>query len=539
MKTWKKISLLFLIFALMAACAPSATTSPQTASPAPAATATLQPPSLPWWRKAVFYEIFVRSFQDSNGDGIGDFNGITNRLDYLQDLGVTALWLMPINPSPSYHGYDVLNYYAVNPQYGTMADFKKLLAEAHKRDMRVIMDLVLNHTSNQHPFFVSANSDVNSPYRDFYRWAATYPGTHWHTGNTGFYYGFFSDRMPDLNYANPAVTTQIEQMSAFWLEMGVDGFRIDAAKHLVEEGEKFENTVSNHAWLKGYYAAIKTDFPNAYTLGEIYGAGALVSKIYQNELDHIFNFEVASGSVNSALGQANSGINSAITFAKKDNPQGDFATFLTNHDQERVMSTLRGDVNKAKVAAALLLTAPGTPFLYYGEEIGMTGKKPDEYIRTPMQWDASPNTGFTSGQPWIEINADFASGTNVAAEQADPASLWNLYRQLIALRRAHPALSMGDTLLPESANRGVYALLRVDSFSGETLLALVNLTGEPISQYALSASGLPLPDGEAAPQTLFGGETAAGVTISGGAFHAWQPLDSLPPYGIFIFQLSR
>ena len=539
MKTWKKISLLFLIFALMAACAPSATTSPQTASPAPAATATLQPPSLPWWRKAVFYEIFVRSFQDSNGDGIGDFNGITNRLDYLQDLGVTALWLMPINPSPSYHGYDVLNYYAVNPQYGTMADFKKLLAEAHKRDMRVIMDLVLNHTSNQHPFFVSANSDVNSPYRDFYRWAATYPGTHWHTGNTGFYYGFFSDRMPDLNYANPAVTTPIEQMSAFWLEMGVDGFRIDAAKHLVEEGEKFENTVSNHAWLKGYYAAIKTDFPNAYTLGEIYGAGALVSKIYQNELDHIFNFEVASGSVNSALGQANSGINSAITFAKKDNPQGDFATFLTNHDQERVMSTLRGDVNKAKVAAALLLTAPGTPFLYYGEEIGMTGKKPDEYIRTPMQWDASPNTGFTSGQPWIEINADFASGTNVAAEQADPASLWNLYRQLIALRRAHPALSMGDTLLPETANRGVYALLRVDSFSGETLLALVNLTGEPISQYALSASGLPLPDGEAAPQTLFGGETAAGVTISGGAFHAWQPLDSLPPYGIFIFQLSR
>ncbi|GAB4501972.1 MAG: alpha-amylase family glycosyl hydrolase [Anaerolineales bacterium] len=535
----KRIIPILLIFALLAACAPSAANSPQTASPTPAATATLQPPSLPWWREAVFYEIFVRSFSDSNGDGIGDFNGITQRLDYLQSLGVTALWLMPINPSPSYHGYDVLNYYAVNPQYGTMADFQRLLAEAHRRDMRVIMDLVLNHTSNQHPFFVAANSDVNSPYRNFYRWAETYPGTHWHSGQNGFYYGFFSDRMPDLNYTNPQVTAQMEQMSAFWLKMGVDGFRIDAAKHLVEEGEKFENTAANHAWLKGYYAAIKNDFPNAYTLGEIYGAGALVTKIYQNELDHIFNFEVASGAVNSALGQANSGINSAITFALKDNPGGDFATFLTNHDQERAMSTLRGDTAKAKVAAALLLTAPGTPFLYYGEEIGMTGKKPDENLRTPMQWDASPNAGFTSGSPWMEINADAASGTNVEAQQADPNSLWKTYQALIALRRAHPALSRGDTFLPESANHGVYALIRRDAFSGETILVLVNLTGQPVSEYALSVSGLPLPDGETAPQTLFGGENAAPLKISGGGFQSWQPLASLPAQGIFIFQLSH
>lgn len=539
MKIWKKISLLFLIFALLTACAPSAGNPTPTASPAPAATATLQPPTLPWWREAVFYEIFVRSFSDSDGNGIGDFNGITNRLDYLQSLGVTALWLMPINPSPSYHGYDVLNYYAVNPQYGSLADFQRLLAEAHRRGMRVILDLVLNHTSSQHPFFVSANSDVNSPYRDFYRWAETYPGTHWHTGNNGFYYGFFSDRMPDLNYANPAVTAQMEKMSAFWLKMGVDGFRIDAAKHLVEEGEKFENTASNHAWLKGYYATLKNDFPSAYTLGEIYGAGALVSKIYHNELDHIFNFEIASGAVNSALGQANSGINSAITFAAKDNPSGDFATFLTNHDQERAMSTLRGEVNKAKVAAALLLTAPGTPFLYYGEEIGMTGKKPDENLRTPMQWDSSPNAGFSSAQPWRAVNPDYASGTNVAAQQADPTSLWQTYQALIALRKAHPALSRGDFWLVETKNHGVYALLRVDSFSGEALLVLVNLTAEPISQYALAVSGATLPDGEAQPRTLFGQDTPSRLLLSGGGFSSYQPLTALPPYAIFVFQLSQ
>lgn len=533
-------TLLILIFALLAACSPAAPNPPApSASPAAAATATLQPPELPWWREAVFYEIFVRSFQDSNGDGIGDFNGITQRLDYLQNLGVTALWLMPIHPSPSYHGYDVLNYYAVNPQYGSLDDFKNLLAQAHQRGMRVILDLVLNHTSSRHPFFVSANSDVNSPYRSWYIWADSYPGNHWYKGNGGYYYGFFWSEMPDLNYTNPEVTAQMEAMSAFWLEMGVDGFRIDAAKHLVEEGLKLENTASNHTWLKGYYAALKADFPNAYTLGEIYGAGALVTKIYHNELDHIFNFEISSGAVNSALGQASSGINSAITFAQKDNPQGDFATFLTNHDQERTMSVLRGDENKAKIAAALLLTAPGTPFLYYGEEIGMTGKKPDENLRTPMQWDSSPNAGFSAAQPWIAVNADYASGTNAEEQQADPNSLWNTYQALIALRKAHPALRRGNFSLVESGSASLYSLLRVDASSGETLLVLVNLTSETISQYALSASGLPLADGAAQAQTLFGGQNPAAPVISGGGLQNYQPLPSLPPFGIFIFQLSR
>lgn len=490
----------------------------------------------PWWQDAVFYEIFVRSFNDTDGDGIGDFNGITEKLDYLQSLGVTAIWLMPINPSPSYHGYDVTDYYAVNPQYGTMDDFKRLLAEAHKRDMRIIIDLVLNHTSSKHPWFQSADADPASPFRDWYRWGDDYVGSYWHGGTHGYYYGFFWREMPDLNYENPEVTDKMREMSLYWLnDVGVDGFRIDAAKHLVEEGLKFESTPANHEWLRGYYAFIKENAENdPYLIGEIYGAGSLVSKIYEDQLDHIFNFEIASGAVNSANGGANSGIRSAITFAVKDNPEGNFATFLTNHDQERVMSTLRGDINKAKMASFLLLVSPGTPFLYYGEEIGMTGKKPDEYIRTPMQWDASPNAGFTSGQPWIAVNGDYAE-VNVAAQDGDPESLLNHYRALTTLRRQHPALRAGQSVLVETGSSKVFAMLRHDG--GETLLIVANLGNAPISDYKLSLSSDVLKNGTIRLETLFGGADAAPLMVANGAFSDYQPLPELPAYQMLVLKL--
>jgi alpha-amylase len=257
--------------------APSATPAPVTVTPvaatmtsvptlAPAETRVAPVTGLPagtdgkpWWNDAVFYEVFVRSFYDSNGDGIGDFNGLTAKLDYLNDgnpatttdLGVTALWLMPIHPSPSYHGYDVTDYYDVNPQYGTLADFKRLLAEAHKRGIRVILDLVLNHTSLQHLWFVAAQ-DPQSPYRDWYLWSPTDPGWPgpwgekvWYANGRSYYYAIFDKNMPDLNYTNPAVTAKLDDVARFWLaEVGVDGFRLDAAKHLIEAGQVQENTAS-------------------------------------------------------------------------------------------------------------------------------------------------------------------------------------------------------------------------------------------------------------------------------------------------------
>ena len=538
LKDMRKLLALIILTSILIGCAPANQPALQpTPHPAPTQRAdpTPETASAAWWHDAIFYEIFVRSFNDSNGDGIGDFNGITQKLDYLQQLGVNAIWLMPIHPSPSYHGYDVLNYYAVNPDYGTMADFKNLLNEAHKRNIKIIIDFVLNHTSNQHPFFVDANSNPNSKYRDWYVWSDT-PGDHWYQGNGGYYFGLFCDCMPDLNYRNPAVTKQMFNVTKYWLEnIGVDGFRLDAAKHLIEEGNKIENTNSTHEWLKGFYTFYKSVNPNAYTVGEVYGAGAFLGTKYTQQLDHIFNFELASGIVNSVGGESNTGINSAWNFTLKDISNGEYATFLTNHDQNRVMSVLNGNGAKAKLAAVMLLTSPGTPFIYYGEEIGMQGKKPDEDIRLPMQWNADANAGFTTGTSWRAPNADY-SQVNVAAQEQDPNSLLNLYRMLTKLRVEHPALRSGKLIILETSNAGVYAVVRSDS--KENILVLVNLKGTPISDYALSLNENILPAGKLTPESLLDSTQAASLTIAGGALKDYKPLTELPPYQAYIFQLK-
>jgi len=489
-----------------------------------------------WWRDVVFYEIFVRSYSDSNADGIGDFNGITSKLDYLQSLGIGGIWLMPIHPSPSYHGYDVTDYYAVNPEYGTMEDFKNFLAEAHRRNIRVIIDLVLNHTSSQHPFFQSA-LDENSDKRDWYIWRDEKPNWgSWHETAGGYYYGFFCDCMPDLNYANPAVTGEMQNAAHFWLtEVGVDGFRIDAAKHLFEEEGKVENVAATHNWFAEFYRDYKSVAPEAYTVGEVYGAGGFVAKTYENQLDHIFNFELASGFVNSVGGGSNTGIKSAYTFTLKDAPEGDYATFLTNHDQNRVMTVLRGDLNKAKVAAVLLLTAPGTPFIYYGEEIGMAGAKPDEMIRTPMQWSADAGAGFTTGAPWESPNSDYAQ-VNVAGQEDNPDSLLNHYRALIKLRHEHEALRTGGTTMVETGNTAVFSAIR-SSAEGHILI-LVNLTGAPVSDYRLSLKEKLLPNGRISPLLLFGAGEVQPAKISKGGFSEYIPFGELPPYGTFILLLK-
>jgi len=239
----------------------------------------------PWWNDSVFYEIFVRSFYDSDGDGIGDFNGIVEKMDYLNDgnpntstdLGITGIWLMPINPSPSYHGYSVTDYYSVNPEYGTMDDFENFLNEAHKRGIKVIVDLVLNHTSNQHPWFLNA-ADPTSPYHDWYIWSDTDPGyvgswgqEVWFEQGDEYYYSTFSEFMPDLNYTNPEVTQEMQNVVQFWVnEVGVDGFRLDAAKHLIEEGTKQANTISTHSWYEKFRPALKQINPHALVVGEIW-----------------------------------------------------------------------------------------------------------------------------------------------------------------------------------------------------------------------------------------------------------------------------
>jgi len=525
----KRMLFLFLIFSLITSC--TTITQPTSLS----FSALTEQPFVDWWSDAVFYEIFVRSFVDSDGDGIGDFNGITQKLNYIQGLGVNAIWLMPIHPSPSYHGYDVLNYYAVNPKYGSLEDFKNLIDEAHNRKIKIIIDLVLNHTSNQHPFFANANTGPDSAYRDWYVWSNT-SGEHWHPGNSGYYYGFFWSGMPDLNYRNPEVTTQMYNVTRYWLsDVGVDGFRIDAAKHLIEEDNKLENTDTTHEWFKDFYNFYKSVNPSAYTIGEVYGAGAYLATKYDQQMDHIFNFELASGIVNTIKGESNTGVYSAWKFTLKDVSDGNYATFLTNHDQNRVMSVLNGNEEKAKLAAVMLLTSPGTPYIYYGEEIGMQGKKPDEDIRLPMQWSADTNSGFTTGTPWRTPGTNF-SQINVAKQENDPKSLLNLYRALTRLRSEYPVLRTGSASLIETGNTGVYAMLR--SNGDVNVLVLINLTKSPISDYALSLTGAPIEDGDFTPASLLDSTRGESVTVTGGSFTNYKPINQLSPYHYYIFHFK-
>ncbi|MCB1052020.1 MAG: alpha-glucosidase C-terminal domain-containing protein [Acidobacteria bacterium] len=412
-----------------------------------------------WWKEAVFYEVFVRSFYDSDGDGIGDFRGLIQKLDYLNDgdpntdsdLGVDALWLMPIMDSPSYHGYDMTDAFNTNPQYGSLADYQALMTAAHQHGIAIVIDLMLNHISSQHPWFTEAAANPDSPYRNWFLWSKTDPGYYgpwgepvWHEKNGQYFYGIFWSGMPDLNYNNPEVTQKMYEVSRFWLkEMGADGFRLDAVRHLIEAGEEQAGSPATHAWLKEYQAFIKSVDANGLTLGEIWDdTDEVVPYVKSGELDLAFEFALAESMLKAVMTGDPLGFKDQVDRILQVYPAGTFATFLTNHDQNRVMSQLRGDIVKAKSAASLLLTLPGTPFIYYGEELGMKGVKPDEDIRTPMQWSAADHAGFSSGKPWRDPKPDY-SKVNWLAQKDDPDSLWNHYRRLIQVRKAHPALRTG------------------------------------------------------------------------------------------------
>jgi glycosidase len=316
------------------------------------------PTQLGWWNNNVFYEIFVRSFYDSNGDGIGDFNGIVEKLDYLNDddpstnddLGITGIWLMPINASPSYHGYDVTDYFAVNPEYGTMEEFQNLLDAAHQRGIRVIIDVVLNHTSVQHPWFQEANSDPNNPYRDYYIFEESSPGFNspwgsevWYrAANGGFYYGVFWEGMPDLDYTNPDVTAEMQDVIRFWLEdVGVDGFRLDAIKHLIEDGRIQENTPATHEWWQSFYDYYTSINPEAFTVGEAWSATSEVVKYIGDEVNIAFEFDLAEDMIQTARRDTNILISGTHENVTSNFPPHQYATFLTNHDQDRTSSAAR------------------------------------------------------------------------------------------------------------------------------------------------------------------------------------------------------
>jgi len=485
----------------------------------------------PWWEDAVFYEIFVRSFQDSNGDGIGDLQGLIDRLDYLNDgdpetaddLGVTALWLMPICESPSYHGYDVTDYYAVEPDYGTMEDFRELLNEAHERGIRVIVDLVLNHTSSEHPWFLSSNRTA-SAYRDWYIWEASDPGflgpwgqPVWHWTTSGYYFGLFWSGMPDLNYRTPEVTAQMYDVIRFWLDdVGVDGFRLDAVKHLIETGEIQENTPETHIWLKGMRSVAGDVNEEALLVGEVWADPEAILPYLDDELDLCFEFSLAEAILAAVASGAPEGLSSALEDVLEIYGDRPVATFLANHDQDRVMSRLGDDAEAAKLCASLLLTLPGTPFLYYGEEVGMAGAGPHERIRTPMQWSSELYAGFSQTTPWEPL-ANGSTTANVATQAEDAGSLLSHYRLLIGQRQAIDALHSGDFALIDTGSRSdqLFSFVR---WSGDQIAIVVaNLSWDEARPIFVDLPEGLLPMGQTVASDLLDGRLARFDLMRSGA----------------------
>ena len=443
------------------------------------------------WPHSVTYEIFVQSFYDSDGDGIGDINGMTSQLDYLNDLGVEAVWLMPIHPSPSYHKYDVVDYRDVHPDYGTLDDFRNFVQEAHRRDIKIVIDLVVNHSSSEHPWFVQAASGPDNPYRDYYVWAEEEEIkdeiekketrldsdniTQWHEapGSQERYYAYFIAGMPDLNYDNPKVKQEIFDIGRFWLEdVGIDGFRLDAARHIFPD----DRPTDNHAWWVEFRAAMEEIKPDVYLVGEVWADAATVAP-YMKGLHALFNFDLGYAITNTVLYGVDSGLvkthQEIIDFYQSVNPEFIDAIFLTNHDQNRIMSELSGDIGKAKVAAALLMTLPGAPYIYYGEEIGMKGQKPDPNIREPFLWSRND-----PGVPtWIEPQYTTLETVTPLDEQLeDSTSMYNHYESLIAFRESSPILTFGAIDTTTYDITGLSSFYR--SYEGDTLLVLHNITDQ-------------------------------------------------------------
>ena len=527
---------------------PASVAGPPACNPAASASSTA---TAPWWRGRIFYEVFVRSFADSNDDGIGDLRGLTARLDYLNDgdpatttdLGVTGIWLMPVAESPSYHGYDVTDYKSVEPDYGSADDFRAFMAAAHERGIAVIVDLVLNHTSIDHPWFQDARTP-GSEHDDWYVWSTTGvrfagPGGQrvWHKDGDRWYYAYFWEGMPDLNVANPDVAAALDDVARFWLDdMRVDGFRLDAARHLIEDGDKTENSAATFSWLEDFRDRLRTVNPNALVLGEVADATSMSSRyVREGSLDLSFDFGLAAATIAAIRSGDGASLRAAQREVAESYPPDGLATFLTNHDQNRVADQLGSDVAAAKLAATLLLTGPGVPFIYYGEEIGMTGHKPDERIRTPMRWDSTtPAAGFSTVTAWEALSEDPAE-INVADETADPGSLLATYRALGALRTQHPALAEGTWVSLDVSDPRVNAVLRQSD--GETVVVMANLADEAVAGVALTGAAGTLCGTPRAASLLGPSElTAPSITAEGG-LDGYVPLDGLGPRETVVIEL--
>lgn len=479
-----------------------------------------------WWKEAVFYQIYMPSYADSNGDGYGDFKGMTQKLDYLQNLGIKGIWLTPFLKSPKVdNGYDVADYYEVDPTYGNKGDFDTFLNEAHKRGIKVIIDMVFNHTSTESKWFQESRKSKDNPYRDYYiwkdepnNWESFFGGTAWEKDSltNQYYYHKFDKRMADLNWSNPKVVTEIQNVLRFWLDAGVDGFRLDVINFLTTNGITHDNPMkdgkqdhSNDIDQQGVKNAMRiikstvNEYDNRFIVGEIGSDKIEVLKQYQSQdlLDVVFNFNF--GSIKEFSTKR---IFDELQSMEKN--MSNYPTlFFGSHDMPRMIDRLaNGNPEKAIALTALILTAKGVPFIYYGEEIGMhniisqnidemvdiqgrthyklaleKGKNHIEALaegnehnrdksRSPMQWNANSFAGFSNKKTWIKINSDYKK-TNVAVLETQKNSILNSYKKLIALRNKEKVLQYGTYENLESSNDQI---LFTRSFEGEKITVIIN-----------------------------------------------------------------
>jgi oligo-1,6-glucosidase len=506
-----------------------------------------------WWKESVVYQIYPRSFKDSNDDGIGDLQGIISKLDYLKKLGADVIWLSPVYDSPNDdNGYDISNYQEIMDEFGTMADLDELLEGLHKREMKLIMDLVVNHSSDEHAWFNESRSSKNNPYRDYYMWRPGKEGkepNNWESCFSGsaweydeetdeYYLHLFSKKQPDLNWENPKLREEVYDMMTWWLDKGVDGFRMDVInfiskvdglpdapnpehKKSVWGGEYFMNGPRIHEFLQEMNTSVLSKY-DIMTVGETPGVTPEQASLYvgedRDELHMLFQFEHVD--IDSGPGGKWDVAPWKLTDLKRIftkwqielQGKGWNSLYLSNHDQPRMVSRFGNDqeyrLESAKMLATFLHTLQGTPYIYQGEEIGMTNvqfdsiddyqdietlnmyrekvtegganaqkvmesiyKKGRDNARTPVQWDASPNAGFTTGRPWLKVNPNYKE---INAEQAlqDPASIFHYYKKLIQLRKENPILVYGDYKLILEEDEQIYAYIR--SFEGEQLLVVLN-----------------------------------------------------------------
>ena len=521
----KKILSMLLAVLLLAGCA-SAQTAPAETEPSAVLTeqALAEISALgesPDDNYRTWYEIFVYSFCDSDGDGIGDLNGVISKLDYLQELGVNGIWLMPIHPSQSYHKYDVADYYAIDPAYGTLEDFDRLVEECEKRDIHIIMDLVLNHTGNDHTWFLTAAEYLSNlpagdapnpaecPYVGYYYFSRELAsGYHLVPGTTDWYYeGQFSPHMPDLNLGSGLVRREIDAIMAYWLGRGVSGFRLDAVKEFYSGANALNVEVLS--WIQETASSYKED---VYLVAEAWDTFATISEYYTSGLTSFFNFPFGNsngmimktvrgegrGSVVEKYARA---LETAHEGFSEANPNYIDAPFLSNHDVGRIASFCTRDEGKTKLAGAMNLMMSGSAFIYYGEEIGMVGSGNDPSKRAPMYWNAARDSGTTNPPPECELPEEYPFGS-LEEQLYDDNSVYNYYRQAIAIRKALPVISHGKTTAETGLNRGSISAQR-KTWGMEECIILMNVDKDAaqvnLAAYAgwelaasLSADGTPV-----------------------------------------------